>query len=49
MNFDIFQLREIKEANHRAIVNALEHPSADIQKLIADTEAKYKGKSISFF
>ena len=38
-----FQLREIKEANQRAILNALNHPDANITKLLEETEAKYSG------
>ena len=42
----LFQLREIKEANHQAILNALKHPNADITKLLAETEEKYKSMSL---
>ena len=38
-----FQLCEIKEANQRAILNALNHPDANITKLLEETEAKYSG------
>ena len=38
-----FQLREIKEANQRAMLNALNHPDANITKLLEETEAKYSG------
>ena len=38
-----FQLREIKEANQQAILNALNHPDANITKLLEETEAKYSG------
>ena len=41
----VFQLREIKEANQQAILNALRHPDANITKLLEETEAKYKSKS----
>ena len=38
-----FQLCEIKEANQLAILNALNHPDANITKLLEETEAKYSG------
>ena len=37
------QLREIKEANQKAILNALKHPDANITKLLEETETRYKG------
>ena len=42
----VFQLWEIKEAKQEAILNALQHPDANIIKLLEETEAKYKGKSL---
>ena len=42
----VFQLWEIKEANQQAILNTLRHPDANITKLLEETEAKYKSKSL---
>ena len=40
----VFQLKEVKEANKNVILNALKFPEADIQKLIKETEERYKSK-----
>ena len=42
---NVFQLREIEEANQQVILNALKHPNADITKLLEETEEKYRSKS----
>ena len=42
---NVFQLREIKEANQQVILNALKHPNANITKLLEETEEKYRSKS----
>ena len=40
--FYSFQLKEVKEANWNAIMNALKFPEANIQQLIKEMEEKYK-------
>ena len=42
--FVFLQLKELKEAHHKALLNTLKHPDADVQQLLKETEEKYKSK-----
>ena len=42
--FVFLQLKELKEAHHKALLNALKHPDANVQQLLKETEEKYKSK-----
>ena len=44
ISFVFLQLKELKEAHHKALLNALKHPDADVQQLLKETEEKYKSK-----
>ena len=44
VSFIFLQLKELKEAHHKALLNALKHPDADVQQLLKETEEKYKSK-----
>ena len=44
ISFVFLQLKELKEAHHKALLNTLKHPDVDVQQLLKETEEKYKSK-----
>ena len=48
ISYVFLQLKELKEAQHKTLLNTLKHPDADVQQLLKETEENTKVSRVPF-